>query len=306
MGVIPIRTILSLALPTEESHPVSGLKMPETVQVTRVDFESERQEPVFEGETRMRFRLCQRDWRYRRHGEEKVRVAHRWRLELLVDADAAEPLCPGHFIVMAQEPYSNQWLQYAKLLRYSKKERVVPELPPNFPAEADPVEWLERTQEVDPWEQSARYVAGISFPNGFWTSEPRNTAGDLLLGTCPDRERAIEKLLQSRTTRNLLRAAERNTLRVAYPTVNNGYPLLPAVIDEAPILMHNAIQQALAGPSSLENWARREVANLAGQIFRDHLNNRNRVLAREARHETSRDLEKLPDWEDDHASWGEE
>lgn len=262
--------------------------MPPSVGITRVDFESDRAEPVFEDETPMAIRLCERDWRYRRHGEERVRTANRWRLELLVDAKEAEPLKPGHFIVVAQEPYSNQWLQYAKLLRYSKKsERPTPELPADLPPDTDPVDWVERDLRVDPWETSDRYVAGISFPNGFWTAEPRNTAGDLIFGVCPDRDRVIEKLLRSHRIKDLLRATECNAIKFVFPDVGDAPPLDPEVIDEAPALMDNAIQQALAGPAKLDGWKGREVAEWVGMIFRDHLNNRNRWFYRQRKRERS-------------------
>src|SRR5579875_1157698 len=280
MGLININDFLPESFRPDDSAPIKAWGLPPRTAVTRSGFVN-GEDLCFEGETRVQVRLCQREWRYQRYGEAREQIAKRWRLELSVGAKKRNTLKPGHDIVIAQKPYGNQWLQFVKLKKYSKKEQPVPKLPADVPKDADPVEWLESHLEFDPWEQGKRYVAGISFPNGFWNPDFRNTSGDFVFGCCPDKETAIKALLRSRPIKALLEMTRKN--RIIFSHEGKNTRLFPEVIEEAEFLMAIAIQQALAGPDSVRNWKGKPVSDYVSEIYRSHLNNLNRIWDRRRR-----------------------
>ena len=85
------------------------------VSVMRAGFErGSRIIPVFEGESSLAMRLCERIWQHRQESEKsRVQSARRWRFEFEMPLDASDPIRPGHVMVIAQEPYSEAWLQLA-------------------------------------------------------------------------------------------------------------------------------------------------------------------------------------------------
>jgi len=177
-------------------------------------------------------------------------------------------------------------VQRANFKRYSKKtpgERKIPRIE-QLEKGVDPVEWLERYANYDPWETGGRWIAGISHPHGFY-DEARNSAGDLILGTCPDVDDCVRELRASPELGRLLLDTEReqivfwNRAKVKKPP-----RLHPEVKEEGPQLMDISVLQSLAGPRhSPQKWIGRPVSKLAGLVYRDHLNERNRTVERRSR-----------------------
>jgi hypothetical protein len=181
---------------------------------------------------------------------------------------------------------------------YSKKSTEVrPMLEvPELKDGMNPVQWLEQHSKYDPWEKDARLVAGISQPNGFFSDKPRNSAGDLILGVCPDFDALVGELWNADETKHLLHETLENRIvfwnpRAKLPTLPRLYP---EVIDDSTSLMAISIQQALAGPrNSPDRWIGKSVLSLVGLIYRDHLNERNRVVYRRGRHESDGGVDDL-------------
>lgn len=256
---------------------------PPTTAASLVAFQRKHGEPiVFEGQAAIGVRLCERTWRYQRAGECKDLFATRWRLEVAVDKYTAVPLRVGSSIVVAQKPYSNGWVQNAQLNAYSKKSgRLAGKIPADLGSDVDDVQWLERHIIVDPWEQSERYVAGISAPHGYRADDPRNESGAFIFGACPDHKEIFAELFASQEIQDLLKMTEENTISFTY--VGKSAHLYQEVIDNRFSLMEVSIQQALAGPEFLDDWQGRLVADFVSHRYRDHLNNANRRAARFAK-----------------------
>lgn len=278
----------------DDAFPIGTWAMPTGLTAMCAGFSPlSNGEVVFEKETPIQLRLCERTWRYKYSGQsERMYVTSRWRLEILADPKLTH-LRPGHTIVVAQEPYGTNWVQPTKFKIYSKKseserlEVVVPELREN----QDPVFWLERNLKYDPWEKGKHYVAGIGFPNGFH-EESRNIISNFVFGACPDFEKVVEEILQSRAVQQMLGRTRENNINFWYSKADIANPprLYPVVIEEAVALMGRSIQQALAGPSNLpssrptEEWVGQPVSELVRRIYCDHLNNENRRVQRDLEH----------------------
>jgi hypothetical protein len=289
MGKISFENLLPEIFRPAHSEPIAAWRLPPATTATLIGFQRKQGEPiVYEGETPINVRLMERLWRFRYKGDATELTSSRWRLEIVVASNANGPLQPGHMLVVAQRPYANGWMQGAKFKKYSKKgERLAGELPAALEEDTDPVDWLERNIELDPWEQDKRYVSGISFPNGYWAINPRNEAGDFLFGACPDRDVLTAELLASSEIKKMLSLTERNKIVFAFP--GNTPHLEPETIDERFTLMGLAIQQALAGPASLTDWTGHLVADFVTMRYRDHLNNFNRVVMRRRGRELPKD-----------------
>jgi hypothetical protein len=276
----------------DDSGPISAWGMPPMAALMRVGFERrEGSPPVFEGETAAAVRLCERVWRYRQPSSERPeKAASRWRLELAVQVSDAGPLAPHHTAVIAQEPYESTWLQRATFKMYSKKggdHRKLLEVP-KLKEKDDPIEWLERNLTHDPWEKGESFVAGIGHPKGFRSDNPRNSAGDLIFGACPDFNSLVEEIWKTVEVRRLLDDSRSGRLAFWYRGKVDTPPRLhPEVMEECETLMGYSIEQALAGPrKSAEKWIGQPVTNLVKEIYCGHLNNRNRVVNRQQKRQT--------------------
>jgi hypothetical protein len=283
MGSISLELLLPEIFCPDDSVPIRAWGLPPTTTASLVGFKKRPGEPiVFEGEAAIGVRLCERTWRYQRAGDDKDLFATRWRLEASVARDAEAPLPVGSAIVIAQKPYANGWVQNARLNRYSHESgRIAGQIPADLGNNIDHVQWLERNITIDPWEQSNRYVAGISRPYGYRADDPRNESGDFIFGACPDHKEIFEELFASQEIQELLQMTENNTISFTFGG-KSAY-LSEDVIADRFSLMEVSIQQALAGPESLDDWKGRLVADLVSRRYRDHLNNANRQAVRFAK-----------------------
>jgi hypothetical protein len=273
----------------DDASPIGAWRLPIDLTATCVGFNPPNcvGEVLFEEETPIQIRLCERTWCYRYPGEHgSIHITNRWRLEIIVDSKQTR-LRPECVAVIAQEPYGTNWVQTAKFKMYFKKgdahrpESVVPAL-----ENEHPVDWLERNLKYDPWENGTHYVAGIGFPNGYW-AEPRNTTGNFVFGACPDVDKLFKSISCAHSTIKMLRLTECDAIDFWYTAGNIKNPpkLSRRVIDDAPSLMNRSIIQAMAGPSDNCSWQGRPVSTLVQRIYCDHLNDENRKVARELKYE---------------------
>jgi hypothetical protein len=288
MGVISCEQLFPASIfRPDESSQIGVLEIsPPTA--TCIGFNRQSGRIVFEGETSIEFRLKERAWRYRYPGKEgDIHISNRWRLEI-VAAPERSLLSAGHSLVVTQKPYSLNWVQSTKFKMYSKKsEAERPDaIVPALTEKEHPVAWLERNLKNlkhDPWETSAQYVAGISFPNGC-QDEAQNTTGEFVFGACPDFDHLVSEMFRDPDIKKMLALTTTNDITFWYTQGEIKEPphLYPAVIDEAETLMGLAIQQALAGPGihpgnvDSEDWTGQPVSSWVRRIYCGHLNNRNK------------------------------
>jgi hypothetical protein len=233
---------------------------------------------VFADKIEAQAHLAYRQWKFRFPGENAGRVEPRWRLEITVEPERA-PLQDRHWLIVAQEPFESSWVQRARFKKRSnKKMNDAPCLPKQFTPEADPIEWLEQNLEYDPWEEGARFVAGISLAKQDFNSKAANLANGLLLGTCLDLNRITEALMENDTViQEMLGMTEKNTILFSNPASPRGpLRLGDEVIRNRYSLMFLSIQQALAGPPAFEGWIKRPVADRVSMIYGSHLDHCNR------------------------------
>ncbi len=212
-----------------------------------------------------------------------------WRMEIKVSKET-QAIHGGDQLVLAEHPYGNGWLHHAPFKLGSNKGTL--DRPdnaiPNFSSNVEAMTWAER-QKCDLWEKGRYLTAGISepetpfSPSGAYRNVQKNAL--FVFGVCTDFP-TFEKLLwNSPIITRLLRETKAGTIRFWPPMVrfkNGAIPLLfDEVRDDAESLMSLAIRQALAGPhKNSEKWIGQPVTKKVDQIFRGHLNARNRVVAR--------------------------
>lgn len=211
-----------------------------------------------------------------------------WRLELKSD-HRNRSIRPGHQLVVAEHPYGNGWIHHAAFKPGSRKGALdrIDAANSSFASVDDAVRWIDHLGH-DYWEKGNYLTAGISQPElPFDPLEPpRNVqqSGLFVFGICDDMEEAEERLLQEATTQKLLEATERGTLRFWSPDAKLASipPLLDEVKDDRWSLISLSIRQALAGPHRHgERWIGHPVAEKVDQIYRGHVNRRNRKLTDE-------------------------
>lgn len=208
-----------------------------------------------------------------------------WRLEVS-PGDSAADIQPGDFIVIARHPYSTGDCDNAALKQYSRKTGFDR---PEVPEESleDVLRWIDK-QSHDIWDKSKRCVAG------FWGIKnqahwPRRNVKKKVLrcfGSCANFEDMVAMLLKSSHVTRLLDETERGVIRFTHWSGVKGsgdlhrVKLYDEVKEEAMSLMLLACQQALAGPHEHSDcWEGRLVVEKVDEIYRAHLNARNRKCA---------------------------
>jgi hypothetical protein len=212
---------------------------------------------------------------------------HRWwRLEAKA-RDAR--VSPGTELVVAQHPYASGWTHRAPFKAPSKKgpdER--PDLSAStYRALPEVFATLDRLRH-DYWEKGNWLTAGISEPDLPFDPAQRvrnSQEGALLVFGLCERAAELEKSLwNDKAVRDLLRATELATIQFWCPKakIKVAPKLLEEVKGEAVMLMMLSIRQALAGPHrDSETWLGRPITERISQIYRGHLNRRNRLLVRD-------------------------
>jgi len=220
-----------------------------------------------------------------------------WRLEAKVPGKNS-PITKTYDLVVAEAPYHNGWVHHAPFKPGSKKsdaERPRPQDQPDIHSGDDLLKWLEQDLRYDYWEKGNYLTAGISAPQPAFaeTGDRRQikTGGLYVFGACENYNEAEAKLFQSEAVQTLLRRTEANTIQFAPKGVGAGnIRLYPEVIDDAISLLYLSIRQALAGPDDDgEDWLDRPVTDRIDQLYRNHLNNRNRVVAERRKKEVEVD-----------------
>jgi hypothetical protein len=157
----------------------------------------------------------------------------------------------------------------------------------SFASVEEAAEWVGALNH-DYWEKGCCLTAGISQPEiPFDPLEPvRNVqrSGLFVFGICEHLKEAERGLLRDVAIERLLEATERGTLRFWAPGAKLASvpTLLDEVKDDRWSLMGLSIRQALAGPHRHgARWIGHPVAEKVAQIYREHVNRRNRRLTEE-------------------------
>jgi len=202
-----------------------------------------------------------------------------------------------HQFVVAEHPYSNGWVHRTRFKTPYKKgpvarRRLLARLQKGSNNDRAIIRRVEALPN-DLWESGRFLTAAISapeMPHGnldaqvSWKIKAR-----LVLGTCRDFHACESELFNSDRVSELLQLTEQNRIRFwsrkAKPT---SLPrLFQEVIDEAPSLMLLSIRQALAGPHAhCGSYVGKPVIVKVSQIYRGHLNNRNRQVSRNIHQES--------------------
>jgi len=283
MGSASLTALLPAPPPQpDDAYEIGAMPVSSEITAMRVGFENSRGEaPIYLEESPISVATV---WRVLETSEG---ARHRWwRLETKVRSRGSG-IQRGHEFVLAEHPYANGWLHHAPFKPGSKKGAMERVEPPQgvLGSTASSIGWVEE-QRFDFWEKGNYLTAGISEPNLPFSpgKSLRNVQRQALFvfGTCEDFRRCEQLLLQSQTVRELLRQTDEGTIRFWPPKLPARPMLREEVKTEASSLMGLAIRQALAGPhNNGEKWIGRPVAKKVDQIYRGHLNSRNRQVARE-------------------------
>jgi hypothetical protein len=214
---------------------------------------------------------------------------HRWwRLEAKVET-RNDGIRPHHELVVAEHPYSGGWLHHVPFKPGSKKgaEERAEFSSRQFHSLAAAIAACEALA-YDFWEKGNYLTAGISQPELPFdpNDPPRNVQKQALyvFGSCESLSAHEEALLRSKPIEELLRQTDAGTLKFWFKDAELAE--LPQLFDEvkedAWSLMMLSVRQALAGPHrDGEAWIGRPVAEKVDQIYRGHINARNRRVAEE-------------------------
>lgn len=262
----------------DEAQEIGRLSASCDLTAMRVGFDGNK-ELVYLGETPIRFIWA---WRIMDYGDGQ---RHRWWRVEVKAATANDDIQPGHHLVVAEHPYFNGWSHQVAFKRRSKKSRDHFLEPSRTIAEPTPlIEWLEGLQ-YDYWEKGDYLTAGISEPQlpHCPGKAIKNTHRRIwLFGVCHDFTACESALGDSVEVKTLLDQTKRNSIRFWYTKalLSQRPKLSEAVIAERYQLMGLSIRQALAGPhEESDKWVGKAVTRKVDQIYRDHLNNLNRVEA---------------------------
>lgn len=209
----------------------------------------------------------------------------RWtRLEFKTDSRNS-PIKPGEYLVVAEHPYANGWVQTVPFKRPSKKgpDERPDQTVATYPSQSEFIAWVE-AQTHDYWETGNYLTAGISEPDIalLGGKQPRNNFLSLIYayGLCANPKEHAELLYASPEAQQLLQMTWDNTIRFWFPRAKLGSrpKLKEETISAAEELLWLSIHQALAGPhEESENWAGRPVMDKVDDIYRGHLSNMNRA-----------------------------
>jgi len=285
--------------PGDDAVPVGAIPMRATTTAMRVAIEGAR--PIYVDEQPLWVATA---WRVLEDGAS--RSVRWWRLEAKL-ASGGKAAKPGHHVVVAEHPYANGWVQVATLKRASKGnpgERAFA-LEKKLEAVGEPGRALDEL-DFDYWETGNYLTAGISSPTLPFSEldDTRNAQknGLFVFGLCENFEVVEKAILLQPEIGQLILATERGTIKFWSPDAKlNAIPQLrDEVKEDRWSLMCLSIRQSLAGPHKDGGaWVGRPVAAKVDQIYRGHLNRRNRIVADKNRH--IGELEGAGDREGQHA-----
>ncbi len=286
MGIIDWRHLQALI--EWEQDPDAAVQigaMPRTQTPTAMCIGPDRvnaDELVYQGETQLLVTPC---WRSETLNTGKQ---HRWwRLEVKVPFKGT-PVAKGDELVVSEFPYHNGWVHHSAFRPGSKKgndHRPLPQDQARIETGDDLISWLEDDLDYDFWEKGNYLTAGISAPQpaleGGRGNRQSKATGQYVFGICSDYTACEKRLFDSETVQKLLRWTKTNTIRFAFKgSEQANLQLYPEVIADRTSLMYLSIRQALAGPAEESDvWLARPVSDKVDHIYRNHLNNRNRVVA---------------------------
>jgi hypothetical protein len=286
MGSIAQAALLAPPPAPDEAHEIGVLPQQVTVGAMRIG--EVAGELIYQEETPVAVATV---WRVLDYGAGK---RHRWwRLEVKT-ATRRGPIEAGHRLVIAEHPYGNGWVQPVPFRRGSKKGALDRPAATHqtLDSPAALIAWLEHLP-FDYWEKGNYLTAGVSEPDlAFMPNDQvRNVRrqGLFVFGWCTDFQRCEQALFCTQAVQRLLRQTAAGTIRFwrfGLKFKNEPPRLRDEVKQEATSLVMLAIRQALAGPhEESARWLGQPVTEKVDQLFRGHLNNRNRLLTRNRRSE---------------------
>ena len=247
---------------------------------------------VFQGETRISLLIGRKAEPYvDLQGMDRTCQWWRWAARV---SSPHPSIQAGDYWVVAQFPYSSGWCQQVPFKRCSKKsptdagQRKSAPLRPQtnqrqFASQEELLAWIECLSH-DYWETGSYLTAGISIPESptILAERRRNRAAGscLVFGTCEDAPSLEQELYASAEIQEIMERTAQNTFRFWFLTrFRQTIPRLRAeVIEQRYQLMWLSVRQAFAGPHKLSRkWTGRPVVQKVVEIYRDHLNNRNRA-----------------------------
>jgi hypothetical protein len=213
-----------------------------------------------------------------------------WRIEAKIDA-RNDRIAAGDDLVVALHPYGNGWVQWIPFKTGSKKggqER--PHIAHRDLCGKEAIIRAIDALDHDYWEKGNYLTAAISEPEIPFAAVDRlrnvQRQAMFVFGACPGFRRCEAELIESRIVQQLLRATEADMVRFWSPKarLRDRPRLCDEVKAESLELMMLSIRQALAGPHrEAEAWIGHAVTEKVDQVYRGHLNRRNRVVARSTR-----------------------
>ncbi|MBI4881456.1 MAG: hypothetical protein HY812_17605 [Planctomycetes bacterium] len=233
----------------------------------------------------------------RKHPEVAGRTLRWWRLEVRVRrARGAEPgldgARPGEDVVVAEWPWSQEWVHAARLRRANKDGRAIDGAWASL-SDAELIRRLDKDLAYDHFETNGDYLtAAISEPDQpLGLSHPRDEHERTceVFGLCPGFDACVRALLETPAVADLLSLTAKGTLdAVPADARQHGVEsrLPQEARDEGNSLMLLSIRQALAGPADGDDHASqgRLVTDLVGQIYRGHVwNLAKRIAARDGK-----------------------
>lgn len=212
---------------------------------------------------------------------------HRWwRLEAKV-AGSNKAVRAQHELVVAEHPYANGWVHVTPFKPASKSsasDRL--QLVRGPFADVASASAAVEAQSHELWETGNYLTAALSRPENPFSNldDVRSVQknGLFVFGVCENFAALEKELLGQGSIGQLILSTERGTIKFWSPDAKlSAVPQLrDEVKDDRWSLMCLSIRQALAGPhKDADAWTGRPIAEKVDQIYRGHLNRRNRVVA---------------------------
>jgi hypothetical protein len=240
---------------------------------------------VFIDEVPAAWRVVERSliWRQRSDAAITSQLLRWWRVELQAVADGENGAAAGMDVVLARPPGA-YWFASASFKVANKKGDEARDAFLDCLYES-PEEVLQQIEKLpfDFWETGKRLTAGLSIPSAPAAEVGKSySRGQWLLGLCENIAQAVDVLSADPWIVQLQSLAQEQRLQfwpMQLELPENYRRYHPELSEEIPFLLTLALNQSLAGPEQDDlRWPGRPVAELAGEIFKDHLYRWNRRL----------------------------
>jgi hypothetical protein len=272
----------------DDAHEIGSVEAQLPVHAIRIEEDGDQ---YIYGDEHPIYVTC--NWRILDYGDRDAPQRYRWwRLEIKANIrDTHNHIKPGHDLIVAEHPYANGWVDQApfkKAMRLQKDKRPEP-FKPGIDSPERLINWLSDLT-YDYWERGNYLTAGLdepAIPSNPGDLRNVNKARLWVFGFCSDSHTIRDSLANAPTVSKLLDQTQ--TRRISFGHADERPTMHDEVIEDSSALMDLSIRQALAGPHECSaEWTGRPVLAKIDRIYREHLNNRNKVIVR--RHGKQRPL----------------